>query len=470
MKQRLAKLYYLSALLCAALTLNACDDASLVANTPNSTLDPLGVAHIEIVPKDLSIKGIGNSSLMSVTVHLHNGQVLENLTHSFTNEVTGVTHIIEWESNNAFIADVSPNGTVTAVSGGQTFVRAHLQKQYASSTVRVAAENTTDPIIDPFDIPLHAVALTLNPQTMTLNTIGQKVRLLASIHYSDDLLEDVVTRYYKHPSGKISGQLTWQSSDPNIARVSGYGIVTAMGPGQAVITAFDAWDEGFPDGAITVTVSADPGNDPDPGPDPDPEIQEEALPLGADAYVDSVVSHSIGLDGGFGLPEFPHIILGGPQGEGCCTQSLHVLSLGVGGEIVLEFNDYIIFDGVGADFIVFENAFQAGMGPDNIFAEPATVSVSEDGIQFFTFPCNTQDYPYPGCAGTQPTLANVASNNIDPRDPNVAGGNSFDLAAVGLTTARFIKIVDSGLDLGPDGDGNHGFDLDAVSIVHGTSP
>lgn len=56
-----------------------------------------------------------------------------------------------------------------------------------------------------------------------------------------------------------------------------------------------------------------------------------------------------------------------------------VVSLGDGGSAVLGF-DFPIFNGPGADFVVFENAF------DDNFLELAHVSVSSDGENFYAFP------------------------------------------------------------------------------------
>jgi hypothetical protein len=54
--------------------------------------------------------------------------------------------------------------------------------------------------------------------------------------------------------------------------------------------------------------------------------------------------------------------------------------------------------------------------------------------------------------------------DIDPTDPEKAGGDAFDLADVGLRVARFIRITD--LDNGSGDKGTAGFDLDAVAAVH----
>lgn len=112
----------------------------------------------------------------------------------------------------------------------------------------------------------------------------------------------------------------------------------------------------------------------------------------------------------------------------------NICSIGLGGEICVGFKDYFVIDGEGEDFTIFENAF---LNPvtKRVFAEPAVVSVSEDGVVFYEFPWDY--YTLQGCAGTKPT--NGKSNPFDPKE---SGGNSFDLAVLGLKKIRYIKIKD----------------------------
>src|SRR5262249_32864247 len=105
-----------------------------------------------------------------------------------------------------------------------------------------------------------------------------------------------------------------------------------------------------------------------------------------------------GANAGFGTDKFPQIVLGPPQGGGLQMGSFDVLSLGVGGIIVLK-SDTPILNGPGTDFIVFENVFDVNGNSEATFAEPGEVAVSQDGKKFFTFPCAKDDRPtYPGCA------------------------------------------------------------------------
>ncbi len=208
---------------------------------------------------------------------------------------------------------------------------------------------------------------------------------------------------------------------------------------------------------------------------------------GADPFADRVVDYRIGTGGGAGEDRLPGVVLGPPHGGGAFQGSTDTLSLGLGGSIVLELTDNLIVDGPGADFTVFENAFlQRGTTTLAPFAEPATVSVSADGVHFVAFPCaagDAADY-FPGCAGVYPVFADAsdptAPSPLVPSTTPIAalvgvplatfvppagsGGDSFDLATVGLRVARFVRI-DAG-DARAGLAGLSGFDLDALAAVH----
>jgi hypothetical protein len=211
-----------------------------------------------------------------------------------------------------------------------------------------------------------------------------------------------------------------------------------------------------------------------------------------DPYADAVTSFVAGPGAGFGSGSLPGIVTGEPDGLGLFEGGLDVLSLGEGGVVVLEFVDNVIVDYPGVDFTVFENPFLLLVSGTtfSVFAEPGQVSVSQNGVDWFDFDaCDTAPSPYfPGCAGVFPTL-------FDPFDaqsphpsiptetpiadliglsgpeifiPEGAGGDSFDLADVGLTWARYVRIEDVGPALGQVG--TVGFDLDAVAAVNAAPP
>lgn len=182
-------------------------------------------------------------------------------------------------------------------------------------------------------------------------------------------------------------------------------------------------------------------------------------------YARSVESFVPGANAGFGQESLPDIVLGAPHGKGVLAGGLHVLSLGVGGEIVVGFGPYDIVDGPGPDFVVFENSFWPGGDDSAVFSELGEVSVSSDGAQWHTFVCDVQGTGmgrYPGCAGWTPTEA-FEPLQLQPLDATESGGDGFDLAQLGLSRARYVRVR----DLSSSGDAKTaGFDLDAVGLVH----
>jgi hypothetical protein len=201
----------------------------------------------------------------------------------------------------------------------------------------------------------------------------------------------------------------------------------------------------------------------------------------ADPFVDAVVSTTVGTGGGGGSTAN---VLGPPHGAGAFQGSLDTWSLGLGGSITVAFTDNAIVDGPGPDFTVFENAFLlSGTVTGGPYAEPGRVSVSADGQHWVTFPCAIDAPPFfPGCAGVYPVFATAddPASALVPSTTPIAdlvgvpfdgfapppgsGGDSFDLAAVGLATARFVRIDGGTQHMGLGG--LAGFDLDAIAAVH----
>lgn len=216
------------------------------------------------------------------------------------------------------------------------------------------------------------------------------------------------------------------------------------------------------------------------------------LPL--DCLPDRVVTRDTGADDPstlFGATALPGIVLGPPGDSSATTGSLSVTALGWGGSITLAFDDIEIEDGPGPDLTIFENAFFVGAPPADaeadflVFAEPATVELSADGVSWVPYPHDAAalaavDGPVlraeyeqlVGLAGIVPTFTGNWSVPEDraqftgPGGIAGAGGDALDLAAVGLASARFVRVTDADRRVGSPGPGN-GFDLDAIVVHHG---
>jgi hypothetical protein len=213
-------------------------------------------------------------------------------------------------------------------------------------------------------------------------------------------------------------------------------------------------------GCSNSPAAADPGAGGAAGED-DEISYPETLP-----YARSVESFSPGAGAGFGESLLPGVVLGPPRGSGEQAGSLDVVSLGLGGEIVVGFGGREIADEPGPDFIVFENAFWPGGDASQVYAELGEVSVSRDGETWHTFPCQSDgdgQGTFAGCAGATPTRK-YDPLSVLPLDPEKTGGDTFDLAELELESASFVRILDLAT-LGETGTSS-GFDLDAVGLTH----
>jgi hypothetical protein len=157
-----------------------------------------------------------------------------------------------------------------------------------------------------------------------------------------------------------------------------------------------------------------------------------------------------------------------------------VVSLGDSGVATMQF-DGLIYNGVGPDFAVFENAF------NHTFLELAFVEVSSNGVDFFRFPSHS----------LTDTVTPVGSfGSINPTQiHNLAGkyignyGTPFDLADLDsiidldVNAISHVRLVDVVGSLSPnhaqrDSKGRKvndqyptpfpsgGFDLDAVGVIY----
>ncbi len=160
----------------------------------------------------------------------------------------------------------------------------------------------------------------------------------------------------------------------------------------------------------------------------------------------------------------------GPAG----TSALDVVSLGRGGEIILEF-DPPIQDVIGDDFAVFENSF------NRTFLELAFVEVSSDGVHFFRFQNDSQT--------EMATSSSVDATNIAGLAGKYRGsfGTPFDLfdlrdePELDRAAVRFVRLIDvvGGTSLDSSGEviydpfptfGSAGFDLDGIAVLSAEKP
>lgn len=162
-----------------------------------------------------------------------------------------------------------------------------------------------------------------------------------------------------------------------------------------------------------------------------------------------------------------------------------LVSLGDSGTAVLTFSN-IIYNGAGADFVVFENGFANGANPEEAFLELAFVEVSSDGINYTRFPAtcliDSVQTPMAGTYLNARKINNLAGKYIGnygtPFDLQELAGTP-DLDIDNITHIRLVDVVGSvGAHAQLDKNGvkindpyptpimTGGFDLEAVGAMY----
>ena len=168
------------------------------------------VASVEVSP---SAETIGLGSTLQLTAEAFDGN---------GHAVAGAE--FSWESSDAVIATVDGMGLVTAVGNGEATITASTGSASGSAVVTV----------------MQSVAsVEVSPSEETITAVGNTLQLVAEAFDGNGY-------------AVAGAEFSWESSDAAIATVDGMGLVTAVGNGEATITA----TSGTASGSAPVTVAA----------------------------------------------------------------------------------------------------------------------------------------------------------------------------------------------------------------------
>ena len=184
------------------------------SGTATITVIPVPVARVRVTPSAGSLL-VGQTLLLVATPLDSVGAALSN------RDVT-------WTSSDATRATVSGNGLVTALTAGPVVFSAASEGQSGSASISV------------LPVPVASIAV-VTPSALV--PVGQTLQLSASVRDS--------------AGGALLGRaITWTSSDPTKASVSGSGVLTALNIGVVSVAAASEGRSGT--AAITVTASQAP--------------------------------------------------------------------------------------------------------------------------------------------------------------------------------------------------------------------
>jgi uncharacterized protein YjdB len=184
-------------------------------------------ASTENVSKVAQVVVLPNLSSLSVTEVSSNLKVAETFQLTLTGlysdfSTRDLTSLATWSAADSSILEVSNAGLVTALSAGTTAITATYEGFSIERSITVKA----------------LVDLTISPTSLTL-AIASSQQLSVTGIYTDNSTE------------AFDNQVTWETSDVNVAMISNSGVVTGVSSGNVSITAnVDAVSS-----SLSVTVS-----------------------------------------------------------------------------------------------------------------------------------------------------------------------------------------------------------------------
>ena len=213
------------------------DENGLVTSVDNGMADitaragdAMGSAAITVaqVPAGISIEVDAEATTLTEV-----GQTLQLMvTVSDANDAPISEPAVMWKSSDEAVVTVDQDGLVTAVGNGMADVVATAGD--VSDMVGITVMETSEPV---------ATTVTIDPESHTLEAIGETVQLAAVVLDQDEnVMADVA--------------VTWSSGDEAVATVDADGLVTAVGNGMAEITA----RAGDAMGSASITVAQVPAN------------------------------------------------------------------------------------------------------------------------------------------------------------------------------------------------------------------
>ena len=178
----------------ATLVLSCGDDATGPTTPPPPPPAPVATT-VTVNPGSASFTALGDTARFTAEVRDQNGQVMAGAT-------------VAWESSDASVATADASGQVTAAGNGTATITASAGPASGTAEVTVAQQ---------------ASAVSVSPAEATLVAFGDTVRLTAE-----------ATDANGHAVAGLD--ISWSSSDEDVARVDDTGLVEAVAEGTATIT------------------------------------------------------------------------------------------------------------------------------------------------------------------------------------------------------------------------------------------
>jgi hypothetical protein len=204
--------------------------------TVTNALVPRVLTSLVVIPSSQTVATAGQTSqFIAIGTYSSGSPATQDLTDS-----------VSWQSSGPQVAVVNSVGLATGVAAGQATISA---LSTASDGTVTSANGTISVTSTP--LPRTLTSLVVIPGSQPVTAIGETVQFIAIGTYDsgNPATQDVTNR------------ALWQSSDGKVALVNASGQATAVGSGQATVTALATSSDGSitsASGVITASTTAGP--------------------------------------------------------------------------------------------------------------------------------------------------------------------------------------------------------------------
>jgi hypothetical protein len=196
------------------------------SSTLSVSIAASGAPSISVIPNTVAETFAGETTQLTASGNLTGVGGVQNL----TNQVT-------WLSSNVQVATVSATGLVTTVAAGTTTIIAESGGLNASSTVTVTLTASGSGSGTP--------TLTVTPSSAAETFAGETTQFLATGNLTG-----------VGASQNLTSQVTWYSSNAQVATINAAGLATAVGAGSTTIIALAPAGGLSASASLSVTISA----------------------------------------------------------------------------------------------------------------------------------------------------------------------------------------------------------------------
>ena len=193
-------------------TIATVSDAGLVTSVADGTATLTATSGSASGTASVTVLQVAASVVLSDTVLSFSTQgdtTQLTVTVKDANDSTMVSPTVSWTTSDTTVATVSDVGLVTSVADGTATVTATSGSASDTASVTVAQV---------------AASIVLSDTTLTFSALGDTTQLTVTVKDAND-------------STMVGATVTWATSDTTVATVSDAGLVTAISPGTANITA-----------------------------------------------------------------------------------------------------------------------------------------------------------------------------------------------------------------------------------------